>query len=169
LSKPAKVNAAANDLSKQSRLPVMVSPVCNEERNSQTMLIARSADAASLQLPPLGKSRRAKSVQKPVVTVTPIPIKSGDACLRGSNLHRDKGLTPTVPVDTSTAHVQALIGENGASVCLGIRSCTLEQGEENGRFLSEDGAKKHHSTFTEEERAQQSRDRNRRHARNTRD
>ena len=73
-------------------------------------------------------------------------------------------------INTSTAHVKALTGANGAAVCLDAiekalqesgnagktDACTLSSVDSNGKPLSA------------EEKAKQSRDRNRQHARNTR-
>lgn len=129
--------------------------------------------------------------------VTPIPSKRSSR--RSSKVSNTSSpAEPPVPVDTSTAHIQALTRENGASVCLSIRSCTilassLDAAEEaatktakattatsptetsptetvktepdSGEDLQPPLGQSH---MTEQERAQQSRDRNRKHARNTR-
>ena len=129
------------------------------------------------------------------VKVTPTPSKRSS---RRSSKSVDTTLPvePPVPVDTSTAHIQALTGENGASVCLSLRSCTLlassldaaEDAAANSAKANTNTAttttseatrteldagedippRLGQSPMTEEERAQQSRDRNRKHARNTR-
>ncbi|CAB9526656.1 expressed unknown protein [Seminavis robusta] len=77
---------------------------------------------------------------------------------------------PEVTVDTSTAHIQALTGENGASVCLSARKCTLliPNQSDNDTPAPVKPTSSPPVPLTEEERVQQSRDRNRKHARNTR-
>jgi len=72
-------------------------------------------------------------------------------------------------VNTSTAHVKALTGANGAAVCLDAIERALQQSGTTNRTdstvcsLDSSGA-----PLSSEEKAKQSRDRNRQHARNTR-
>ncbi|CAB9526657.1 expressed unknown protein [Seminavis robusta] len=72
-------------------------------------------------------------------------------------------------VNTSTAHVRALTGTNGAAVCLDAIEKALQ---ESGTMIKPDCASSNSSAdgkdMSTEEKARQSRDRNRQHARNTR-
>jgi len=99
------------------------------------------------------------------------PSKSATTTANGGSKKKStpSSSSTTVPVDTSTGHIHALTGENGASVCLTLSSCTLddEEGAKTDTADSKTGSGGG-ANLTEEERAQQSRDRNRRHARNTR-
>jgi len=133
-----------------------------------------AAAAAALEEPAKKSSRRASTAKAKAEAKTPAQ--------------------PAITIDTSTAHIQALTGENGASVCLSVRTCTLLQTQVASNNAAEESKPSPPTTtskpspptttsssttpaaaattaqapMTEEERAQQSRDRNRKHARNTR-
>lgn len=75
-------------------------------------------------------------------------------------------------IDTSTAHIKALTGENGAAVCLHAIEVALNESNRSSSkestVSSLSGGSAENESLTAEGKAKQSRDRNRQHARNTR-
>ena len=80
------------------------------------------------------------------------------------------GRSKSFGIDTSTAHIRALTGTNGPAVCLEAIEKALQ---ESGSVVKSDGSGSSITStdgkqMSPEEKAKQSRDRNRQHARNTR-
>ena len=163
-SKPEAAAARPNACRKQERVPAMVSPVYNEEKEAKPLLKTSSADTKVLPLPTLGKKSsnnvNAKTSPSPKAKNTP---KSPGPGYLDQNTGKYSNIP--VPVNTSSAHVRALTGENGASVSLCAKNCALEIAGGDDIGSSEEATNKKNANLTEEQRAQQSRDRNRRHAR----
>jgi hypothetical protein len=71
-------------------------------------------------------------------------------------------------INTSTAHIKALTGANGAAVCLDAIEKALQQSGNKGDLSTIASVDADGKALSAEEKAKQSRDRNRQHARNTR-
>lgn len=207
----SSATGSVTETSNDTALPV-VTPVGNDEvATAKTLEMTnkiQSSTSSLPNLPSLSKSSEPTMVAKePASTKDMVAIKAAASAAatkepakrppRRASAPKAKAaaktpLQPTVAVDTSTAHIQALTGENGASVCLSVRTCTFlrDQAANNAKdsevsppttasspptttSSSTTAAASTATTttpapMTEEERAQQSRDRNRKHARNTR-
>jgi hypothetical protein len=95
-------------------------------------------------------------------TIQPLTVLPSSSLVNGRAIQNG--------VDTSTAHIKALTGVNGPAVCLDAIEKALE---DSGSLIKPDGSASSNSSadgkqLSAEEKARQSRDRNRQHARNTR-
>jgi hypothetical protein len=167
----AKHLVVANKV-KHALLPLPMLPSSSDGRNSDSNT-SQNWKAAALKAPAAALKEGAEGTGRSLTNKKAPARRSAKkfkaACIKESKTTE----LPPVAIDTSTAHIQALIGENGASVSLGVRNCTNLEGEELISSSSDTNApvKNNGSSsapLTEAQRAQQSRDRNRKHARNTR-
>jgi hypothetical protein len=174
----------------------MVTPVESEEiTHAKHLVVANKVKHATLPLPKLPSNARSsdqstsqngnaaalkaaaaalkESPRKGTGSSKKAPAKNIATKAAASCTKVSKAIPlPTFTIDTSSAHIQALIGENGASVCESVRTCImLESEEETSSYSGTNALAKNNgagSPLTQEQRAKQSRDRNRKHARNTR-
>jgi hypothetical protein len=149
---PTLPEMSTNSEQGQKRMSVLQLET-NQHKNKKIKIVAATTTSRSAYHPTTAQILQA---------IQPLTVLPSSSVVNGRPIQNG--------VDTSTAHIKALTGANGPAVCLDAIEKALE---ESGSVIKPDGSVSSTASadgkhLSAEEKARQSRDRNRQHARNTR-
>ena len=160
--RPSAKKSAATAVGKPdatAQLPATVASGINSEDNTPNPLIPDAAGSAGVEQTEDDSKTPTeadfKSIAQAAVSNLIMSVSNAKSSEEASSADKP-------PVDTSTAHIKALTGNNWVAACSSNASTVSANSADKGNN------RVRRQNLTADERAQQNRDRNREHARNTR-